>query len=195
MYGLAILGWIVLGSRAQANDGDGTLIVTLNCPTLHGAPTGFFFKYDIDVQNLDTGDHRNVPWSNGLFNASPNDLASVGGNGTVVTWGLHPGRYAVTYYDLKGGMLEFFPDDSFSIPFTIRAGRSTYIGSYQPISGTRNGLFGAQVVWGAHFVITDESARDIPIARAKNTTLGPVDVEVFDVDQLNNPLLSMGGAR
>jgi hypothetical protein len=185
--GLIVVALIGIASNTWASGDVGTLVITLNRP----APP-LFDRYDLTVETLDGRSRASFGWGRGWFSDTPNDLASVGGDGVVLTKELPAGQYVVSFYEMKVVTMDFFPHDTFSIPFTIRAGRATYIGSYQPICVTQKGLFGGEVAAGGRLVISDQSARDIPIGRAKNPNLGPVDVDVFDVDKLKNPLLSMG---
>ena len=81
------------------------------------------------------------------------------------------------------------PDEIFSIPFTIREGRATYIGDFQPMGATVNGVL-TDSAGPPRFVVTDRSARDIPVATAKTPGMGPVDVNIPNVDAMNNPLFA-----
>jgi len=183
------------GSDAWAGGDTGTLIVTLNTPTVGGAVSQAYRTYYIRLRRRDTGAEDQIRYTPHAWRTvSPNDFASTGGEGTVVTKELSAGDWEVTKFMFEThsngiGRTRFRPLNEFSIPFTIRPGRATYIGNFQPIGLTGKNLIGMEVPGGVRFVITDKSARDVPIAQAKQPNLGPVDIGVFDVDRLGNPLL------
>jgi hypothetical protein len=187
---LSILCLIVLvvspDSAAWANDDTGIAIITLNVPAAaDGAPADPYHAYYVRAQRKDGRGDVHFLWHEGWAVSTGDDLAAVGGHGAIIMKELSAGDWEVNTFRLQshGGFVRvrWSPAKEFSIPFTIRPGRATYIGSYQPV---------AYKFGGARFVVTDQSARDIPIAKAKKPDLGPVDVEVFDVDKLHHPLLS-----
>jgi len=190
---VAILSSIVLlsGASASAETGKGTLIVTLSGPVMDGAPTDAYRTYFIRAKRVDGSGETQIRWEDSWVVKSPNDLAASGGKGAVMTKELDAGDWEVHTYEVEAhGGIRLRPAKEISIPFKIQAGRATYIGDIQPEGHMTKGILGASMVGGARLVITDQSARDIPIAKAKKPDLGPVDVSVFGVDTLNNPLLS-----
>jgi hypothetical protein len=76
----------------------------------------------------------------------------------------------------------------FSIPFTIAAGRATYVGEMMAVELKRErGFLGLQSHEGIHVVLTDKSARDVSIARAKEPHMSEVAVTVIDPKSVANP--------
>jgi hypothetical protein len=91
---------------------------------------------------------------------------------------LPPGPYDVFYVQVSGaqgtvGYASHFT--SHPIRFSINTGRTTYLGSITPAPISIPGLFGLPrfVRWVR--ILTDQSARDLPIAAEHGATLGPVD--------------------
>jgi hypothetical protein len=76
-------------------------------------------------------------------------------------------------------------EEDFSIPFSIKAGQSTYLGSFGAVA-TSERFLGAPKPTGAKFWVRDQSERDIPIARSKVPELPPIVVQIPDVDSLHN---------
>lgn len=200
---IGILGCIFsfcLSSGAWAGSDTGTLIVTLNTPTINGAITEVYRSYFIIFKRRDFEKSAHILYTpHSWINPSANDLASAGWEGTVETLELSAGDWAVTSFIVGTSTHDYIgrklretirPKKDFSIPFKIRPGRATYIGNFQPIGQMSEGPSGRLQPGGVRFVIADKSARDVPIARAKKPDMGPVDVDVFDVDALRNPLLS-----
>ncbi len=203
IYGLAVLTGLMLSfglaPAALADDAKpmGTVIITLSAPLLNGAPTDQYIRYNIRARcpNHDCGGAADFRYSvtDWMLGPSPNDLAAAGGTGAVIVQQLPPGNWELFTFqaNIHGG--RWRPDNYFSIPFTIKPGRGTYLGDYQPMGHTDAGLL-TDYPSGVRFVVTDHSARDIPIATAKNPGLGPVDIQVFNVDSMNNPLFGSADA-
>jgi hypothetical protein len=187
-----------LASPTWAADAAGTAIITLNVPiTADGAPGDPYHAYYLRARTTDGKKGVNFLWHEGWAVSTPDDLASSGAHGAVIVKDLAVGDWEVYAFRLEthGGIrTRWYPTKVFSVPFKIQAGRATYIGSYQPVAYKYKNLLGEMTFGGAHFVVSDQSARDLPIARAKKPDLGTTDVDVFDVDKLNNPLLSHGPA-
>jgi hypothetical protein len=128
-----------------------------------------------------------------LFGSSPADFKGHE-EGQVKTIRLEPGSYEVYSYEIyaaggAGSTLTWGPHKDFSIPFTIDAGKATYIGDFAGIRLTAKGFFGAKVTAGGLIVVKDEQARDIPIAQKQVPDLPPVTVSVTDVSRLGEPTL------
>ncbi len=113
--------------------------------------------------------------------------------GHVVVRRLPPGRYTIKDFSFHGmspvgDVYDWSAGTPFLIPFTINPGHTTYIGSFMraPSLGTS---LEAKLGAAGFFVISDQSARDLPIARAKVPGLPEADVQVTDVDSFGNPAL------
>jgi hypothetical protein len=128
----------------------------------------------------------------GFFSPRPRDLDYQGREaGRVISRELPPGQYEIFDFGFSGTLIvagvEWSSASPFSIPFTIRPGEATYIGNFAraPSLGTPlEGQLGAV----GYFVVSDQSERDLPIARTKAADLPPVRVEVPDVSALGHPM-------
>jgi len=180
---LGCISFFGLSPGAWANDDTGTLIITLNAPVMDGAVMDQPRAYFIRAQRVDGKEGTQIRYEQSLLVKSPNDFESSGGDGAVFTKELSPGDWVVSLFQLERHSAHLRPTKEFAIPFKIQAGRGTYIGNFQPVAYKTNGG-----IDGVYFVVTDKSARDVPIARAHTPGLGPVDVSVFDVDTLQHPL-------
>ena len=116
--------------------------------------------------------------------------------GHVVVRRLPPGRYQVDKFffggsNLAGTSYSWSSAKPFALPFTIRPGEATYIGSFMrsPSLGTP-----LQPVLGAagFFVVANRADRDLPIARAKLPPDTKINAEVEDVSKFASPALRTG---
>jgi hypothetical protein len=182
-----------LHSIALADDssGAGNLVITLNAPMMDGALSDAYRTYSIKVKRVDRDEVARIRYEQGTVVKSSNDLAASGGNGAVFTKQLSAGDWVVSTFEIDThSRVRWYPIKELNIPFKIQAGRATYIGSFQPIGYMTKTALGISIAGGVRWVVSDQSARDIPIAQSQNSNLGPVDVGVFDVDTLHHPLLS-----
>jgi hypothetical protein len=104
--------------------------------------------------------------------------------GGVTVKHLEPGAYEIYAFNVTAGSLDWWPKEAFSIPFTITAGRATYIGEFACIPQTRKALFGLAAPEIGYFVVSDQHERDIAIAQKADQQLFPVTVSVTDVSTL-----------
>jgi hypothetical protein len=113
--------------------------------------------------------------------------------GHVIIRRLPPGQYAIEDFHFGGSMpgvatYSWSSAKPFVIPFSITPNQATYIGSYM-----RSPSFGTplqpQLGAAGFFVISDQAARDLPIARRKVPQLEVVNSQVTNVDSFGNPAL------
>jgi hypothetical protein len=128
----------------------------------------------------------------GFFSPRPNDLDYQGREaGRVITRELPPGAYEIHDFGFRGTLIvagvEWSSASPFSIPFTIKPGEATYLGNIAraPSLGTP---LERELGAVGYFVISDQSERDLPLARAKTPTLPPVRMDVPDVTALGHPM-------
>lgn len=116
--------------------------------------------------------------------------------GHVIVRRLPPGRYQVDRFffagsNLAGTSYSWSSAVPFTLPFTIRPGEATYIGSFMraPSLGTP-----LQPVLGAagFFVVADRADRDLPIARGKLPPGTRIAGEVGDVSKFGSEALRTG---
>lgn len=112
--------------------------------------------------------------------------------GHVVIRRLPPGDYVIDNFSFGGQLAgtSFFWSTAtpFAIPFTIRSGGATYIGSFMRAPSLGTSLAPTLGASG-YFVIADRSARDLPIARTRMPTLPDIITQVSDVERFGNALL------
>ncbi len=122
------------------------------------------------------------------------DEISYGDKGVVLVKDLPPGKYEIfdvdNFYNTGYVQKNFWLKSPVSIPFEIKPGAATYIGEFKAFPVFGNNVFGLPIPAGVRFVVSDQSARDLPIARQKNPNVGEVQIAIPDVDSLNNPVFS-----
>jgi len=97
--------------------------------------------------------------------------------GKVGARALMPGEYEVTGWSLVSGGPEYIASSKpMALPFTIKPGVSTYIGSYRWTLTTKTNFVGTLYANGASLAISNRKARDVEIA-AKLRAI-PAQIEV-----------------
>jgi hypothetical protein len=116
-------------------------------------------------------------------------------SGHVIVRRLPPGRYAVTDFSfggqsVGGGSVEWSSARKFSLPFEIRPGQATYIGSFMrsPSFGT---VLQRQLGAAGFFVIADRNLRDLPLAVPRLPQGTAIRPEVTDVSIFNSLALQV----
>jgi len=126
-----------------------------------------------------------------FFSAKP-DITEPKEEGEVWVWSLKPGNYEFFNFEVSSnngfGGFSLKSQDDFSIPFTIKARQTIYLGDFRAMPVKRPSiLFGIHVLSSVTFVVTDQSARDVPIAKAKDASVGNVEIAVPDLSSLDSP--------
>jgi hypothetical protein len=112
-------------------------------------------------------------------------------SGFVIVEKLPPGHYEIYDFGMDGwnavSTIHWSTKVPFSIPFEIESGKATYIGNFA------RGCWCARMPpsvanYLGYFVISDKSARDIAIARTKESAIPDVSVDVWDATKLNSPI-------
>jgi hypothetical protein len=114
-------------------------------------------------------------------------------SGHVIVRRLPPGRYVVNGFYFGGfvpgvGSFAWSPSRPFALPFVIRSGEATYIGSFMRSVSLGTPL---QPILGASgfFVVADRSDRDLPLARSRLPADTRIAVEVTDVSAFGSEIL------
>jgi tetratricopeptide (TPR) repeat protein len=114
----------------------------------------------------------------GLF-SHKNDFVDGKIMGSVIVRALRPGNYELTRF------LEGTGDNCgyssvmaayFHLPFTVTPGKVTYLGNFRYEPFLWANTFGAICTTGGYFVVTDQSARDVALAKVKQAAL-PTDLQ------------------
>lgn len=128
-----------------------------------------------------------------MFFPTKRDFDDLSENGFVAVHSLPAGDYEIYNFDVffNGGMVQtnFGSRQDFSIPFTIKPGKATYIGDFTAVGITGNNIFGLPVRNGAYFIVSDKQGRDLPVAREKMPSLGSVEIAVPDAAAVRNPFI------
>lgn len=116
-----------------------------------------------------------------------------GGTGHVVVRRLPPGKYAVDGFSFggsspMGGGIYWKSSEPFAMPFEIKPGEAAYIGSFARCTTLGTVL---QPVLGAvgYFVVADQGARDLAIARTRLPAGVAITPSVTDVSAFGSPIL------
>lgn len=102
----------------------------------------------------------------GLFGDSPE--FSDGEAGVVKVMKFAPGTYEFYSVTFGNHLHQWTSDAHFSLPFTIEAGKTTYLGDFAAVPVLED-----DELEGAYFVVTDKHERDIAIAKRKDPALPP----------------------
>lgn len=114
-------------------------------------------------------------------------------SGHVVVTRVPPGQYQVHDFAFGGstplgGSVRWSPAKPFALPFTIRSGEATYIGSFMRAPSLGTAL---QPTLGAagFFVVANRAERDLPIAKTRLPASIGLTSEVTDVSQFESAAL------
>jgi hypothetical protein len=113
-------------------------------------------------------------------------------SGAIRTYSLEPGDYQIYDFELffSNGFVEqrFSAKEPFSIPFTIKPKQTVYLGEFRAMAIEGQNLFGLPAHAGAKFLLSDQSARDIPIARAQDTRVANPEIRIPDPAAIGSPI-------
>ena len=122
--------------------------------------------FETDLPNQPSATEKALSFLGGLDNTSlwPNSEG-----GKVMVESLAPGKYELleikeTY---NNSVFEGFQTIPASIPFEIKSGSVLYLGEFKAIGTTMRNFLGASRPTGVRYLISDQSARDLPIAQHK----------------------------
>jgi hypothetical protein len=188
---------------AESAEGSfGYLIITVSTPVFEGKRDKEYLGLDLKICRQAGNDSVTLRTSaNNWMSGDKNDFSDANEAGMVVVKSLPSGSWEVCSYtatDTLGkifvpqgtALSDMFTPKDFSIPFAIAQGRATYIGDFKAVGTTTKSLLGLTVPAGPRWVISNQSARDIPIAQKRYPGLQSIDMAVPDVDKLNDPRFS-----
>jgi hypothetical protein len=111
--------------------------------------------------------------------------------GGVRTYSLQPGEYEIYNVELfssNGLALERFSlKKPISIPFTIKPGQTVYLGEFRAMPLEGRNFFGLPADAGVKFELSDQSARDIPIARTQDSRVTTPEIRIPDPAAIQSP--------
>ena len=98
---------------------------------------------------------------------------------------LKPGRYEIHDLEISAAGGSFSkPRGKFSLPFEIKPGRVSYVGSFVAEAFMGQNFMRQPVLGGIAVMLTDEHDRDITFLQGRNALpvpLPPVDIEIAEV--------------
>lgn len=108
---------------------------------------------------------------NSIFFKQAPDYQSPLEAGVILVHSLPPGDYEIFNFDIHydGGAIQknFGSRVDFSIPFSVKPGKATYLGNYQANKLTGKNFLGITLPLGAFFVVTDRLNLEFSIAETK----------------------------
>ena len=127
---------------------------------------------------------------NNIFSAQKPDIDDNAEEAEVWELRLPPGDYEFYNFEITSdnGIVRkrFTSPEDFSVPFTIKPGKTSYFGDFRAMAVEGRNIFGLAVDAGAYFMISDQSDRDLQIAKLKDSTISGVENSVPDPRTLNN---------
>jgi hypothetical protein len=161
-----------------------------------------------DIRGKDAARQANVFYTGGAARQyrTPRDFDTKEEHGAVFVRPLSAGDYELHNLRAAGSVgtigVVVRSKTDFSIPFSIQAGKASYVGSFKAhptgsarIKGGLADLFAGAIFAGAFFVVSDDSEQDIPSAKSKLPGLETIEHAVPTVDRIclefsSPPLLS-----
>jgi hypothetical protein len=174
---VAIAMSITIASPALGAE-NGKVIVALGA-----GPGSSAMEYSLKLRSADGHAFRSVTYVQDHPLANKRDFDGADENGIVKIISLPAGAWEIFGAAMDDWPVHYRPLASFQIPFTVAAGQTVYIGDYRATfitdkDGKRNFFF----------EVTDQSARDIPIARRASGSISAVSVGVPDVSGAHTPV-------
>jgi hypothetical protein len=144
------------------------------------------------VEPKSWGNARFVYYQSNLFRSRTPDYKNASEAGVVIVSTMPPGKYEIFNFDV---FFNGYPVSSnyssrtaFSIPFTVEAGKTVYLGNYQANALKGENLLGITVAAGAVFVVEDRLETDMVLAKKQAQELPEATVNaVPSVQKINNP--------
>ena len=136
-----------------------------------------YSNVQLDFRSLDGKSDSYLFWVNDDAVLAPTaDFRSASEHGGIATMKLKPGRYEFYDFAVSAPGMGYQPRIAFSIPITIEPGKITYLGQYLTLGIPKEGLFGGEIEGAPYFVLSNQQARDIPLAAKDNPVLAGLPV-------------------
>lgn len=149
-----------------------------------------YSNVQLDFRSQDGKSDSYLFWVNDEAVLAPAaDFRSATEHGGVATMRLRPGQYEFYSFGVSAPGVGYTPRVAFSVPITIEPGKVTYLGQYLTLGLPKEGLFGGEILGAPYFVISNQQARDIPLAAKQTPAIGalPVVNRVPDPAKLGVP--------
>lgn len=154
-------------------------------------PDSYYLNVQHDFRGSDGKNDSYLFWINDdqAVLSPPADFRSAAEKGGVATVRMRPGQYELYSFGVKSPAKGYTPRFIYSIPFTVEAGKVTYLGQYLTLGHPEEGSFGTTILGEPYFVISNQQARDMAIAAKKTPALAglPVTNSVPDPAALRLP--------
>jgi hypothetical protein len=178
--------------KDYSGDDAGFMVMSVGSDTSMGSRA---ITYTLNFRNKGSGEIGTIKFTPHRpavpFVGTKRDFDGDDETGFVDVRRLAPGDYEI--FGLSAAMYgvigwHWKPTDEFSIPFTIKPGVGTYLGSFTGIATSKRSVLslGAPFPTGAYFVVSNREGRDLPIARRKVPALNQINAEVPDVAAVNS---------
>jgi hypothetical protein len=130
-----------------------------------------------------------------MFYKQAADYQSSAESGVVLVRSLPPGDYEIYNFNIffNGGTVQnnYGSRTDFSIPFSVKPGRATYLGNYQANKLTGKNFFGLSLPAGAVFVVADRLESELALAETKTKSqLGAAQDATPQPSQIGNPFFA-----
>jgi hypothetical protein len=158
-------GWVLLATRMPDMTGFATEHTLVK-----------IFYREVGKSRLST---KNIPfYRKMLFKADvPSDYDD--GYGLLRAIELPPGDYVLSHWNFfNGSGVDYFPRDIGELPFTVRAGRVTYVGSFDLVLERGRNAFGVEIAYNPWLVVSDQRERDLAIMLSKFPAIAREQVDV-----------------
>ena len=177
---------ILVGSSSISGHYDG------DAPTLPfggvGSSNPRCYHYNIFFQSVDPsetrllGDMSAVPSGGAKRGVSADhDFAVPDGIGFLQVLILPAGNYEVHHRNVYCGTTNYYLSD-LQVPFTIEAGKASYIGEIQYRHEYGKSILGLAGFAGASVIVKDKMARDLPMLLEKYPFLHAYEISSLDID-------------
>lgn len=138
-----------------------------------------------------TRDRAHRDWTSyshgGLILNTGDDFEDQSEKGAVKILTLPAGEWEIWSATIANSMISFSPKNDFSVPFVVKPGETIYIGGYRGVWTYGRTIIGTSTEAGAYFAVSDQSLRDVAIAKMKDRTITDVDIAIPDFAVLRIP--------
>ncbi len=160
---------------------DGILLVSISKQGRGRVVSTVVFR-NIDGTNRQKIDTSGGPAAPFWSDDNRDDFHDSTGRGRVFAINLKPGNYEVCHWVLDTGHAVFTPSEEFSVPFEIKAGRSTYVGDFHFAIGRGQNLFGMPLPYLEGAERRDNWARDLAALKRKYPAVNLNEVDFSSLE-------------